>query len=255
MRKDEFLRRLEELLIDVSEEERKEAMAFYQGYFDDAGVENEARIIAELVSPENVAETIKRDLGMVTVAGEMNDFDDNGDWTNSKNTSGNNEAYEHQRQAEGTYYRWSETQEKNSYGNYYENQNVHNNEEKKNTWLKPLLIVIAVLTFPTWFGLLAGFGGTIIGLVAALVSITVAMFVVGVVFVGLGIVMLTGLAAAVVSIPAGLAFVGAGLLVLAFALLLLLACVGLFGKFFPWVVQSISRLCKRIFAKKEDATV
>lgn len=65
MRKDEFLEKLEMLLSDISQEEREEAMAFYRSYFDDAGVGNEARIIAELESPENVAETIKRDLGMV----------------------------------------------------------------------------------------------------------------------------------------------------------------------------------------------
>ena len=252
MRKDEFLRRLEELLSDVSEEERNEAMAFYQSYFEDAGEENEARIIEELVSPENIAETIKRDLGMVVVTDRTSDFNESSyDNTNAKDASQYNEGYGHQQQTEGTYYRWSEEQEKNSYGNYYERQNTQDNGEKKNTWSKPLLIVLAILTFPTWFGLLAGIGGTIIGLSAALVGITVAMFVVGVVFVGLGIAMMAGLSVAVVSIPAGLAFVGAGLLVLAFALLLLLACAGVFGKFFPWAVQSIAQLCKRIFAKKE----
>ena len=254
MRKDEFLRRLEELLSDVSEEERKEAMAFYFDYFEDAGAENEARIIEELVSPENVAWTIKRDLGMITVAEQTNTYDTNCDDTNAQKTSKKNDTYEQHRQEEGTYYRWSDTQEKNSYGNYYDNRDVHNNEQK-NTWLKPLLIVIAIVTFPTWFGLLTGIGGIMIGLTAALVGITIAMFVVGVVFVGLGIVMLTGLTAAVASVPAGLAFVGAGFLVLAFALLLLLACVGLFGKFYPWAVHSIARLCKKIFNKKEDAAV
>ncbi|MCI9174526.1 MAG: DUF1700 domain-containing protein [Lachnospiraceae bacterium] len=67
----EFMRQLERLLKDVSEEERKEALSYYQSYFEDAGVENEARILKELESPEKVAATIKTDLGMETEAGAI----------------------------------------------------------------------------------------------------------------------------------------------------------------------------------------
>ncbi len=67
----EFMRQLERLLEDVSEEERKEALSYYQSYFEDAGVENEARILKELESPEKVAATIKTDLGMETEAGAI----------------------------------------------------------------------------------------------------------------------------------------------------------------------------------------
>ena len=237
MRKEEFLERLEMLLSDVSEEEREEAMAFYRSYFEDAGEFNEARIIAELESPENVAETIKRDLGMVTVtAAEEQHYD------------------EQEKQAEGTYYKWSETEQGNPYGNYSDSYSTQSDNDKKSTWIRVLLIIIAILTFPTWFGILMGLAGTVIGLSAALVSITLSMFIVGAVFIGLGIAMLAGLGAAVVSIPVGLAFVGCGLLVLAFALLLLLACIAVFGRFFPWAFKGIYRLCKKPFAKKEAQT-
>ena len=66
MSREEFMRQLERLLKDVAEEERKEALSYYQSYFEDAGVENEARILRELESPEKVAATIKTDLGMET---------------------------------------------------------------------------------------------------------------------------------------------------------------------------------------------
>ena len=48
----------------LSEEERREALSYYQSYFEDAGEENEERILKELESPEKVAATIKTDLGM-----------------------------------------------------------------------------------------------------------------------------------------------------------------------------------------------
>ena len=165
MRKDEFLKRLEMLLSDISAEEREEAMAFYRGYFEDAGEENEEAILAELGSPENVAETIKRDLGMVAVAA-------------------------HKR---------TEDHSTNSYETYTDSKQE---QEKKNSWILPL-IIIAVITFPIWFGVLMGIIGTLFGLSIALIAITFAVFVVGAVFVGLGIAMLTGLGMAIVSIPVG----------------------------------------------------
>lgn len=237
MRKDEFLRKLEMLLSDISQEEREEAMAFYRGYFEDASIGNEARILEELGSPENVAEIIKRDLGMIALPEQ--------DRSNYQKTD----------DASGTYYKWSESQQTQSYENYAGNQDQEAQKEKDRSWLLPLIIVIAVITFPTWFGILTGIVGTVFGLSVALIAVTFSMFVVGVVFVGLGIAMLAGLAAAVVSIPVGLAFVGSGLLVLALAILLLLACVGVLGKFLPWACKGIYQLCKKPFAKKEAQTV
>lgn len=62
MNRKEFMRRLEELLADISENEREEALQYYEDYFDDAGTEREAVVIEELVSPEQVARKIKAGL-------------------------------------------------------------------------------------------------------------------------------------------------------------------------------------------------
>lgn len=62
MNKNEFLRQLEQLLSDIPECERREAMEYYQNYFDDAGPQMEAKIIEELGSPQEVAASIKKDL-------------------------------------------------------------------------------------------------------------------------------------------------------------------------------------------------
>ena len=51
----QFMRELEELLADISETERQDALEFYNNYFDDAGIENEASVIRDLGSPEKVA--------------------------------------------------------------------------------------------------------------------------------------------------------------------------------------------------------
>ena len=64
MKREEFLKQLEQLLDGISEEEKADALAFYRSYFEDAGEENEESVIAELESPEKVAQSIKKNLGM-----------------------------------------------------------------------------------------------------------------------------------------------------------------------------------------------
>lgn len=59
MTREEFLRRLDELLADVTQEERAEAIRFYEEYLDDAGPQQEAQVLEELGSPEKVAAIIK----------------------------------------------------------------------------------------------------------------------------------------------------------------------------------------------------
>lgn len=59
MTKYEFLGDLSRLLSDLPQEEREEAMQYYEDYFADAGREKEQDIIRELESPEKVAEKIK----------------------------------------------------------------------------------------------------------------------------------------------------------------------------------------------------
>lgn len=58
----EFMRQLECLLGDIPENDRLDAVAYYNDYFDEAGKENEASVIRELGNPEKVAMIIKADL-------------------------------------------------------------------------------------------------------------------------------------------------------------------------------------------------
>ena len=44
MNRKQFMEQLERLLSDISEAERQEALEYYEGYFDDAGPENEGEV-------------------------------------------------------------------------------------------------------------------------------------------------------------------------------------------------------------------
>lgn len=59
MSRELFLRQLRALLSDVTEEEREEAVRYYEEYFDEAGPEQEQALLAELGSPAKVAGIIR----------------------------------------------------------------------------------------------------------------------------------------------------------------------------------------------------
>lgn len=218
MNKEEFMRQLEQLLADVSEEEKIEALEYYRGYFEDAGEENEERILRELESPEKVAHTIKADLGM----GKEPESDvDN--------------AVEVRTEAEG------------------ENAGTGYRQAAKDSTGKIVLItIIAILTFPLWVGIIAGLFGSGMGILGALFGIAVAgAAVAGALYIAGAVVFGVGVSQLVVSnVAAGIALMGAGCLVLALAILATIACVWLYGRFIPWLIRGIVSLCRRVFSGK-----
>ena len=62
MTRSEYLTKIATLLQDISVEERKEAMKFYNDYFDEAGDDNADQAIKDLGSPEEVASKIRESL-------------------------------------------------------------------------------------------------------------------------------------------------------------------------------------------------
>ncbi len=70
MNRSEFFKQLQQGLSKVSKEERDAALNYYNEYFDDAGVENEQRVMEELGSPLQIAARIKADSAVRKLDGE-----------------------------------------------------------------------------------------------------------------------------------------------------------------------------------------
>ncbi len=235
MNKEEFLRQLKNLLSDISVEERADAMAFYRSYFEDAGEGNEASIIAELESPEKVAELIKKDLGIEKQAADAG----------TQNQTNAQQNY--------SYYNPNANRDAEYYQNVNATINNLQQEKKKsdNTVWWVLLVVLLVFTSPIWLGVLTGIAGALFGIAVAVVAVAGSLLVTGVVLVGVGIGCIISTSAV-----AGIALIGAGLIVLAFGILALIATVWIFGGFIPWACKGIYHLCKKPFEKrKEQAAV
>ena len=220
MGKEEFLRQLEALLSGISEEERKEALAYYRSYFEDAGEPNEASIIAELESPQKVAESILKDMGI-----------------------------------DGSGYNAFANRDEEYYKNV--NQTIQNlngaqSTKKNDAGMTGLTVALIAITSPIWLTLvilsvLLAVVATLFGVAVAVVAVMASLIFVGFVLIGVGVGFLFGGAPAV-----GIGLAGCGLIVLALGILAVLLVIWVFGGFLPWAFKGIWQLCKKPFDKRKE---
>lgn len=219
MGRKEFLEQLERLLWDISEQERKEALEFYENYFDDAGEENEATVIQELGSPGKVAATIKADL--------------------------NENSSEH-----GEYRETGYTDERFEEKNMPDVQRERMTQKPKRSSLSwALILLLAIITVPFWGALAVVVLGAAIALVGAAIGVAAALS-----FGCIGLLMggIISLGVAITqfpAIPTVCLVAGGGLLMICIGLLLLLGFLWLAVKVFPicfrWVIDFIQRVLHR----------
>ena len=240
MNRQEFMRRLEQLLEGIPEEEKREAIAYYTSYFEDAGEENEAKIIRELESPEKVAATIRADFP--------------GCNNSETASSGNQQNYNgtNQNMGQQNYNGANQNMGQQNYNGANQNMGQQNYngtvQMEDNTTRNILLIILLVITSPIWGGILVAIGGTLVGIIGGLFGIAVGFVIGGVAVVGVAItILVTG------AISLGFISMAAGLLMLAIGLcaagLLVLVC----GKFLPWFAKGIAKLWQSLFKKKGGA--
>ncbi len=233
MNKSEFLSKLERLLWNIPKEEREEAIQYYEDYFNDAGVENEAAVIAELESPEKVAKSIRD--GFLSGNGDSMEYTERGvrDGKNQnkklpqteRNTAGNN-SYTYGTATAGA----SQAKEKKSL----------------ETWQIVLIVVAAILLSPVWLTILSGVAGAILGLIGTIFGILVALIVCIPAFAVAGIACVAvGISQIVVSPALGSIVIGVGLLFLGGMFICLLLTVLLIGKAIPAMVKGIKHLCTK----------
>ena len=217
----EFMRQLEELLSDISPNEREEALQYYNDYFNDAGRENEQEVIKALGSPEQVAGIVREgisgneSLGEFTESGFKSSSTEavnaiikrtSGNGQNSENVK-NDDAQESDRKKEGT---------QASGNSYKDNSGEKQASGAAVTKEKEPLPVCAVVAFAL---AAAGFGTLLPHPVA------------------------------------GIGLIGGACICAALGILFLLVLVFLVGKCIPGIFQGIGYIFKKIFGKKGGEAV
>lgn len=251
MNRKEFMDRLESLLAVIPEEERSEALQYYTDYFEDAGAENEAQVISELGSPENVAAMIKADLKDDT-DGE-GEFTENG-YSDSRFEDRANPVPRPNRykRAEGGYtYRSTGTGNTYKSGPYSSDREYKEAPRTSKTLKIVLVILIALVAIPFAWPLLFGAVAVVIGLVCAafglfagLVIGSVALMIVGIV------IFVLGLSKLLVALPVALLTSGSGLIIFVLGLIAAVVTVKLCFVVYPAIFRAIVNICRWPFHRK-----
>ena len=217
MNREEYMKRLERALNGISESEKAEALQYYRDYFDDAGVENEQEVMEALGTPENLAETIKKEQ-----MGQQDSFEQNVD-------------------SEDTYVGATKENEDNKKKNKLSGGTI------------AAIVILAILASPIILTVAAAVASALVGVVAAIFSAVVSVIAVVlalilvVVICIVAVFVFAGISPFFSVILAGIALMVAGVCVF-----LIMAVVWLFSMALPWLIKGIIKLCKKIFGKKGE---
>lgn len=265
MNRIEFMTELAALLQDVPEEERRDAMQFYNDYFDDAGVDKEGEVLSELESPAKVAEKIKADLLGQQGGGE---FTENGYQERSVNLAKKVPAAREGQAAgqdpgnKGYSYREDESSAGYAYEGSAQGNTAYSydkNPEEKKPWssnvLKILLIIGIVLVggpivIPCAIAIIAVAVSCVVGLLCFFFAIVIGFAAIAII----GVVLVcAGLIALIPEIAVGLALIGTGLILGVIGTVGTLAGVKLCIVMIPGIIRGIVWLCRKPFQRKAVA--
>ncbi len=287
MNRAEFMNRLTVLLHDVSPAEREEAIQYYNDYFDDAGVENEASVIASLGTPDELAKTIKAGLNDSGSGGEFTETGFEGYGSRSKDevmnpadrqkTQGRQDyTYGNTRQSSYNGYgtqngAWNGGAQRGSQwnGGVQGNNQWNNGAQGSNRWnntqgggnaappkqglsggMLAIVIILIVLASPIWIGMAGGLLGLLAGIFAGLFGIFVAFLAVCIALFAVSVALFVAGVVAMFGEPlGGLCLIGGSLVTLAVGLVFLWLMVMVVGVVIPACIKGIVYLFQKLFHK------
>jgi len=239
------MKELEYLLQDIPDEEKAEALDYYRGYLEDAGDENEERVLREFGSPERIAAIIRSDLsGSLESGGE---FTESG-YQDARFKEPNFELAQRRELPEA-----SEQQPES--GHPRDGKSGGAAQGRREWWRRTLrvvlLIVILCAVSPLFLGIgsgvlgiLAGIAGLLVGLImlVGVLTVTACIGAVALLVVGVGVLLL--------SPAAGVLVLGGGMLTLGFALFGIALSVLVYGRLVPWCIRALVDCVSRIFHRE-----
>lgn len=223
----EFMNQLKNLLWDIPEYEREEALNYYEDYFDDAGVENEQQVIASLGSPERVAAVIKE--GLKEEAAEQGEFSETG-----------YSGYGEDVKEEIAYY---EKAEKKKFADRI--RGLGNGG-------MILILILAIFALPILGPVGIGMISAIFGILATAAVVLFALVIAGIALLVAGAAVFAAAIGSLVVTPAvGVMLLGLALLLIGIGILATILGIWIVTKVIPPIIRFVVNLVNRIFVKKE----
>ncbi len=223
MNREEFLKKLESLLRDVDASERKEALQYYEEYFEDSE-KAEADVIKELGSPEEVAHSIREELAEKEIVVAQS--------------------------------REEESFTGKSQGNEGRSQASSSREEKgMDPWAVVLIVLLVLfLGIPVGVPLLAGAFSLVVGVFAVVFGLVLAALICAVAFGFAAIICFIVSIVKLIAVPlAGIILMGTALLLMGLCFLCTLITWKACAVMIPAMVRGIVYLCRLPFHGRKGA--
>lgn len=149
MTKAEFLQELERELAGVSAQEREEALKFYREFFEEAGEEREEEVLRELGSPHRIANLIRANLGTSEEESDCNEAAQTQAEQSAPETSEPHTEQSAQAPLPPLPAAYAKKPHGNSIG-----------------W-----VILIIVTFPIWSGIVFGLFGAVMGIVGGVIGL------------------------------------------------------------------------------------
>lgn len=236
MNRKEYIARLEQLLLVLPIEEREEALQYYNDYFDDAGVENEDNVIAELGSPEEVAAKIR-----AGYAGEFAEYSEQG-YEDSRFQRAHELVPEGADNAD-----WKDSVEEAE----REGQNTKaQKKDHSNIWkiiaITLILLIASPVILPLGIAAVAVIFSLLIAVFAVIIGVGVSGF--ALLFAGLAVVV-AGIAKVLLAPALGILAMGIGCIIVAIGVVISWAMISLAVKVVPGMIRWLVRVLGTPFRK------
>ena len=228
-----FMEKLKYLLRDLPEEERQDALKYYDDYFKDAPGVEEDTIVQEFGSPEEVAAVIKANFraeeGAFTESGykPIADLEEKSAPLPVREAEQVNSVMETEEDIENSWKRFADG---------YQTANSNSQWDESDVYPEPapdiykqaeqsypvrgkngiLWLILGICTFPFWFPVIITVASLFFTMVMVICTLTASGIILILGLYIVGVVMLTGGAFKLLTVPAvGLALAGTGLMLLA----------------------------------------
>lgn len=237
MNKENFLRDLRRFLSDLPEEEREQAVKYYEDYFEDAGPENEEQVIQELGNPVDIAKQIKAVNPDRIEYGQGTDFRHSAHYPEVSN---------------GADFRYESGQQTG----YSQNSSSGQRTGEKKKWTQDsgkvtLVVILAILAIPVGIPIASAAFSIFLTILSVIAGLTVAELLLGI---GFAVGGLISTIASFFLLPAGsianfILLLGIGLSFLSLGIMLFWLGVVFCAKFYPAFFKGLAGLCQSLWNK------
>lgn len=240
MKRTEFIEQLRELLREVEQDEKEEALQYYEDYLEEASILENMEVPESFGTPQQVAQTVRNGLS--------GKFEEEAEFT-ERGFQGFEEPKNPVDSFGGMIRSASQT--------YQESRRSGWKREKKMGFAAILLILaVGMIGGPVVLSILAAvasliFCGVIVVGAGIFTSLAVgaALLIAGAMLCGVGVVKL------LVAPFAGLVLIGGGLVSLSFGLLGIIVGIQVTIKILPKVVRKTVEICKKTFQRRKERSV